>query len=161
MYFLIPLSPKCLHRPSFSNVYLSSTNSPNPKAIYLLQINKKFPSQNALAKVKCDFSFFFPFLPLYLTFLFFPLLYSSSLFPFAYTSDHNYSPSLPEQFVTVGMDIMIVLIQSSPYLKVFNHLQAELHAHYTGQFNKRFPLRLTRDCGTSWLKMNLSQCLIL
>ena len=82
-----------------------------------------------LAKAKCDFSpFIFP-PSFYFTSLSFPLPSSSSLSPFAYTSDQIYSLSLPDNVVTMGMDVVTVLKQTTLYLKVFNYLQAELHVH--------------------------------
>ena len=79
MYFLIILSPKHLQRPSFSTVWLSSTNIPGPKAIYLQQINKKIPNQNVLEPSGKGKMWFFSF---YLSsfFLFHFTFLSSSIF---------------------------------------------------------------------------------
>lgn len=45
-----------------------------------------------------------------------------------------------------GNGCEIILMPMTLNLKVFNHLQVELHTHSTCQLKERFPLRLTRVC---------------
>lgn len=80
--------------------------------------------------------------------IFFPSIYfcslsSYSLLPLSSTSDQIYRPSLSEHFVPVGMNVIIILNMDNS----INHLQVELHVHWTCQLKQRFLLRSARVCG--------------